>query len=84
MPGLVWVVVPLPYSRLCAEYENGERAADVVLIQLSSRSPARGLSLSLSNDYVLSAARKARMVIAEINPAMPRTLGIRPPSHRPL
>lgn len=68
-------LVPLPYSQLCAEYESGERAADIVLIQLSSRSLARGLSLSLSQDYVLSAARKARVVIAEINPDAPWTHG---------
>lgn len=77
-------LVPLPYSRLCAEYENGERAADIVLIQLSSRSPGRGLSLSLSNDYVLSAARRARVVITEINPDAPWTHGAEFPEDVPL
>lgn len=77
-------LVPLPYSRLCGEYASGERAADIVLIQLSSRSPARGLSLSLSNDYVLSAARRARMVIAEINPDAPWTHGAEFPDGVPL
>lgn len=77
-------LVPLPYSQLCAEYESGERVADIVLIQLSSRSLARGLSLSLSHDYVLSAARKARMVIAEINPHAPWTHGAGLPDDVPL
>lgn len=77
-------VVPLPYSELCAEYESGVRAADIVLIQLSSRSPERGLSLSLSNDYALSAGRKARMVIAEINPDAPWTHGAELPDDVPL
>lgn len=66
-------IVGLPYSQLCSEYASGQRTADVVLIQLSSRSPQRGLNLSLSNDYVLSAAQKARVVIAEINPDAPWT-----------
>lgn len=77
-------VVTLPYGRLCAEYASGQRAADVVLIQLSSRSPQRGLNLSLSNDYVLSAARKARIVIAEINPHAPWTHDAELPDDVPL
>lgn len=77
-------VVALPYSQLCSEYENGQRAADVVLIQLSSRLPERGLNLSLSNDYVLSAARKARVVIAEINPDAPWTYDAALPEDIPL
>lgn len=77
-------VVALPYSQLCSEYASGQRAADVVLMQLSSRSPQRGLNLSLSNDYVLSAAQKARVVIAEINPDAPWTHDAEFPDDVPL
>jgi len=58
----------------------GNHRADVVLIQLSSRTPHRGLNASLSNDYVLEAARRARVVIAEINPDAPWTYGAEWPS----
>ncbi|MFZ5735240.1 MAG: acetyl-CoA hydrolase/transferase family protein [Pseudomonadota bacterium] len=77
-------VVALPYSQLCAEYASGQRMADVVLLQLSSRSAQRGLNLSLSNDYVLSAARNARIVIAEINPHAPWTHDAELPDDVPL
>lgn len=77
-------IVAIPYSRLCSEYASGERNADIVLIQLSSRSPNHGLNLSLSNDYVLSAARKARVVIVEINPDAPWTHDAKFPEDVPL
>ena len=64
-------VVTSNYSAFCADFALGNHRADVVLIQLSSRAPHRGLSASLSNDYVLEAARRARVVIAEINPDAP-------------
>jgi acyl-CoA hydrolase len=63
------------YSAFCSDFASGRHRADVVLIQLSSRAPARGLNMSLSNDYVLDAARRARIVIAEINPDAPWSFG---------
>ena len=74
-------VVTSNYSAFCADFALGNHRADVVLIQLSSRAPHRGLSASLSNDYVLEAARRARVVIAEINPDAPWTYGAEWPSH---
>lgn len=68
-------IITSNYSAFCADFAAGRQRADVVLIQLSSRTPNRGLSASLSNDYVLEAARRARVVIAEINPDAPWTFG---------
>ena len=46
----------------------------MVLVQLAEVRDGR-LSASLSNDYVIDAARRARVVIAEINPDAPFTFG---------
>jgi acyl-CoA hydrolase len=77
-------IITSNYSAFCADFAAGRKYADVVLIQLSSRSPSRGLSASLSNDYVLEAARRARVVIAEINPDAPWTYGTEWPQDIPL
>ncbi|WP_458757119.1 acetyl-CoA hydrolase/transferase family protein [Afipia sp. TerB] len=77
-------IVSSNYSAFCADFAAGRQRTDVVLIQLSSRSPGRGLSASLSNDYVLQAARRARVVIAEINPDAPWTFGAEWPQDIPL
>lgn len=67
-------VVPSNYSAFCADYAAGRHRADVVLVQLAEADDGR-LSASLSNDYVIDAARRARVVIAEINPDAPWTFG---------
>jgi acyl-CoA hydrolase len=72
------------YSAFCSDFASGRHRADVVLIQLSSRSPHRGLNMSLSHDYVLEAARRARVVIAEINPDAPWSFGAEWPADIPL
>jgi acyl-CoA hydrolase len=77
-------IITSNYSAFCADFAAGCHRADVVLIQLSSRAPNRGLSASLSNDYVLEAARRARVVIAEINPDAPWTFGAEWPQDIPV
>ena len=67
-------VIPSNYSAFCADFANGRHRADVVLVQLAEDENGR-LSASLSNDYVIDAARRARVVIAEINPDAPWTFG---------
>jgi acyl-CoA hydrolase len=67
-------VIPSNYSAFCADFAAGRRRADVVLVQLAEDGRGR-LSASLSNDYVIDAARHARVVIAEINPHAPWTHG---------
>jgi acyl-CoA hydrolase len=67
-------VIPSNYSAFCADFVAGRHRADVVLVQLAEADDGR-LSASLSNDYVMDAARRARIVIAEINPEAPWTFG---------
>jgi len=67
-------VVLSNYSAFNADFAAGRHRADVVLVQLAEAEDGT-LSASLSNDYVIDAARRARVVIAEINPAAPWTFG---------
>jgi acyl-CoA hydrolase len=66
-------VVPSNYSAFCKDFAARRHRADVVLVQLAEADGR--LSTSLSNDYVTDAARRARVVIAEINPDAPWTFG---------
>jgi len=67
-------VIPEPYSRLPGLFACGDVRSDVVLLQVAL--DANGVpSLSLASDYVLDAARRARVVIAEINEEAPWTYG---------
>ena len=54
---------------------SGQLPLDVVLLQLSPPDEHGYLSLGVSVDCTLTAARCARRVIAEVNQRMPRTLG---------
>jgi acyl-CoA hydrolase len=76
-------VIPSNYSDFCADFALGRRRADVVLVQLAQSSSGR-LSASLSNDYVIDAARHARLVIAEINADAPWTYGAELPDDVPI
>jgi len=70
-------VVPIHYSALDAAYASGALQAEVVLLQLAPPPPGAPagtpFSLGLANDYAAQAARHARVVIAEVNPAVPWT-----------
>lgn len=68
-------VLPLHYSQLELAFSSGNCKADVVLLQLSPGLPGGRPSLGLANDYVLAAARRARVVMAEWNPDAPYTHG---------
>jgi acyl-CoA hydrolase len=76
-------VVPSNYSAFCADFATGRHRADVVLVQLAQAEDGR-LSASLSRDYVIDAARRARVVIAEINPDAPFTFGAEWPDDIPI
>jgi len=76
-------VIPSNYSAFCADFAARRHRADVVLVQLAEASGGR-LSASLSNDYVIDAARGARLVIAEINPDAPFTFGAEWPEDVPI
>jgi acyl-CoA hydrolase len=75
-------VIPSNYSDFCADFAARRHRADIVLVQFAE-SGGR-LSASLSNDYVIDAARGARLVIAEINPDAPFTFGAEWPDDVPI
>jgi acyl-CoA hydrolase len=77
-------IVRQPYSALGEAFASGALKADVVLIQLSAPLPGRSASFGLANDYLVAAARHARMVVAEINPQVPWTHGAEVPADFPL
>ncbi len=54
---------------------GGAWAPDAVLVHAAPPDRAGYLSLGVSVSYVLPAARRAPLVIAQVNPRMPRTLG---------
>jgi acyl-CoA hydrolase len=56
-------------------FVDGSMPLDVALVQLSPPDEHGYCSLGVSVDHTLHAARAARHVIAEVNAAMPRTLG---------
>jgi acyl-CoA hydrolase/GNAT superfamily N-acetyltransferase len=66
---------PIFLSELPRLFDSGQLPLDVALIQVTPPD-SRGLcSLGISVDIVKSAAENARLVIAQVNPQMPRTLG---------
>ncbi|HEX9209211.1 MAG TPA: acetyl-CoA hydrolase/transferase C-terminal domain-containing protein [Bradyrhizobium sp.] len=76
-------VIPSNYGAFCADFASRRHRAEVVLVQLAESGDGR-LSASLSNDYVIDAARSARVVIAEINPDAPWTFGAEWPADVPI
>ncbi|WGD54287.1 acetyl-CoA hydrolase/transferase C-terminal domain-containing protein [Bradyrhizobium sp. CB1650] len=76
-------VIPSNYSDFCADFAACRHRADMVLVQLAEAADGR-LSASLSNDYVIDAARRARLVIAEINPDAPFSFGAEWPEDVPI
>ena len=66
---------PIFLSEIEKLFWSGQVPLDVALIQTSPPDEFGYLSLGTSVDCTLSAAQCARMVIAEVNDQMPRTLG---------
>lgn len=64
-------VVPCPYSQIPDLLERGPLRCDVALLQVSGPGPDGKLSLGVANDYMIDAARSARIVIAEVNEQAP-------------
>ena len=76
-------IVREPYGKLAEAFASGEQKADVVLIQMAPPLGG-GMSFGLANDYLVAAARRARVVVAEINPDVPWTHGAEVPADFPL
>ncbi len=66
-------VIPLHCSTLGAMITQGDIPCDVAMLQLSPIGPDGKHSLGISADYMVEAARRARVVIVEINEQMPWT-----------
>jgi acyl-CoA hydrolase len=66
---------PCAMSEVASLFENGPLLLDVALIQVSPPDKQGWCSFGVSVDVVKSAAKCARVVIAQINPKMPRTCG---------
>lgn len=67
--------VPLSVARLPELIANGRVNVDVALIQVSLPDEFGYVSLGISVDVVPAAVAKAKLVIAEVNPNMPRSMG---------
>jgi len=66
---------PVFISEIPSLFRLGIIPIDVALIQTSPPDPHGFLSLGISVDIVKSAMDSAKVVIAQVNPQMPRTLG---------
>ncbi len=68
--------VPMRYFDLTREFvAGGVWAPDCVLLHTAPPDARGYLSLGVSVGVTLPAARRAPLVVAQVNPAMPRTLG---------
>ena len=70
-------VLPVPYSQIPALLRGGPLKVDVVLVQVSPADAHGHHSLGLGNDLLVAALDVARVVIAEVNEAVPWTHGVR-------
>ena len=66
---------PILLSEIEGLFTSGALPLDVVLMQVSPPDAHGFVSLGTTVDCTLTATRCARVVIAEVNPQMPRTLG---------
>jgi len=66
---------PIHLSDVPKLFDSGKLPLDVALIQVAPPDERGMCSLGVSVDIVKSAAENASLVIAQVNPNMPRTLG---------
>ena len=67
--------VPISLTDVPQLVANGRLRADVALVQVSPPDEGGFVSLGVSVDVSMSVLSHAKVVVAEINPAMPRTHG---------
>lgn len=67
--------VPMSIARVPEMIALGRIAVDVALIQVSTPDAFGYVSLGVSVDIIPAALARARLIIAEVNPAMPRSMG---------
>jgi acyl-CoA hydrolase len=68
-------IYPVNYSRSATMFRDGDARAEVVLVSLARDPASGGLFLGASHGYAIEAARRARVVIAEINAQAPCVSG---------
>lgn len=66
---------PCPMSEVGGLFRDGPLTLEAALIQISPPDAKGNCSLGVSTDVVRAAVDNARVVIAQINPKMPRTCG---------
>ena len=66
---------PIMLSDIPRLFHSGQLPLDVALIQVSPPDSRGNVSLGISVDIVRSAVENASLVIAQVNPQMPRTRG---------
>jgi acyl-CoA hydrolase/GNAT superfamily N-acetyltransferase len=67
--------LPLSLADVPRLFDHGQLPLDVAMVQVAPPDPDGTCSLGISVDVTKAAALAARIVIAEVNPAMPRTSG---------
>jgi acyl-CoA hydrolase/GNAT superfamily N-acetyltransferase len=67
--------IPLFHSQIPSFFRNRRIPIDVAIIQVSAPDRFGRFSLGISVDFGLAAVDAARLVIAQVNPLMPRTHG---------
>jgi acyl-CoA hydrolase/GNAT superfamily N-acetyltransferase len=67
--------LPLSLADVPRLFESGRLPLDVAMVQVAPPDPDGTCSLGISVDVTKAAALAARTVIAQVNPAMPRTRG---------
>ncbi len=67
--------IPIFLSEIPRLFKTGQLAIDVALVSVSTPDAHGYCSLGVSVDLGLAACRSARVVIAEVNPNMPKTHG---------
>jgi acyl-CoA hydrolase/GNAT superfamily N-acetyltransferase len=68
-------LTPINFSAIPELFRSKQLPIDVALIQVSPPDDFGWMSLGISVDITLSAALSANLVIAQVNPQMPRVLG---------
>ena len=68
-------IIPVHVSQIGPMIDAGQIPCDVAMLQVSPADAQGNHSLGLVSDYGLAAARKARLVIAEVNDHVPFTYG---------
>lgn len=66
---------PCFFYRIPALFTNGSLPVDVALVQATPPDENGNMSLGISIDYTLPAARAAKKVIVQVNNMLPRTFG---------